>query len=109
MRYIFIICFLVLLSFLPVGAVNLSAENALFSLTKDVNYDVTVQLSDGILSKIKNIYVVGTVEIKDKAFLVAELQNDVKRAVCLIALDSIKTIVPSNSSQESLVSEASLK
>ena len=109
MRNMLITCFLALLFFSPVGAVNVSAEESMFSLTKDVNYDVTAQLSEGILSKIKNIHVVGTVEIKDKVFLVAELQNDVKRVVSLVALDSIKTIVPSNSSQESFISETSLK
>lgn len=109
MRYIAIAYVLILLLFSPVGAINASAKDALFSLTKDVNYDVTVQLSNGMLSKIRNTRVIGTVEIKDRVFLVVELQNDVKMAVCLVALESVKTIVPSNTSQVSLISESSLK
>jgi len=109
MRYIFIICVLALFFFSPVPPVNAATDEALFSLTKDVNYDVTVQLTQGIISKIRNVYVVGTVKISDKTFVVVESQNNVKKTNCLLALDSIKTIVPSNTSQESLISESSLE
>ena len=109
MRRIFIICILVLLFSSSVYAGSASPDEAKFSLTKDVNYDVTSQLAKGILSKIKNVHVAGMVQIQDKTFIVAELQNDIKRATCLIALDTIKTIVPSSSTQESLISESSLK
>lgn len=109
MRYILIVGVLVSLLLSPICGPRAQAEESLFSLTKDVNYDITVQLSQGIISKIKNIHVLGTVEIAGKAFLVAELQNDVKATKSLIVLDSIKTIVPSNSSHETLISDSSLK
>jgi len=109
MRYMLIIGILVSLILAPICGFQVQAEEGLFSLTKDVNYDITVQLSQGIISKIKNIHVVGTVEIASKVFLVVELQNEVKAANSLIVLDSIKTIVLSNTAHETLISDNSLK
>ncbi|MDD5477548.1 MAG: hypothetical protein PHG87_05040 [Candidatus Omnitrophica bacterium] len=109
MRYILIISILASLLLAPICGFKAQAEEGLFSLTKDVNYDITVQLSQGIVSKIKNVRVLGTVEIAGKVFLVAELQNEVKAAKSLIVLDSIKTIVPSNTAHETLISDSSLK
>ncbi len=109
MRYILIIGILVSLLLARFCGSKAQAEEGLFSLTKDVNYDITVQLSQGIVSKIKNIHVLGTVEIAGKAFLVVEFQGDVKAANSLIVLDSIKTIVPNNTSHETLISDNSLK
>ncbi|MBU4303756.1 MAG: hypothetical protein KKC39_04190 [Candidatus Omnitrophica bacterium] len=109
MRYILITGILVSLLLAPLCGSKAQAEEGLFSLTKDLNYDITVQLSQGIISKIKNIHVVGTVEIAGKVFLVAEFQNEVKAANSLIALDSIKTIVPSNTAHETLIADNSLK
>lgn len=109
MRYILIIGILVSLLLAPICAFKTQAEEGLFSLTKNVNYDITVQLSQGIISKIRNIRVLGTVEIAGKSFLVAELQNEIKAANSLIILDSIKTIVPANTSHETLISDDSIK
>lgn len=109
MRHILVIIFLVSSLLAPICGSKAQAEEGLFSLTKDINYDITVQLSQGIISKIKNIRVFGTVEIAGKIFLVAELQNDAKAANSLIVLDSIKTIVPSNTLHETLISDNSLK
>lgn len=109
MRYILIIGILVFLLLAPICGSKSQAEEGLFSLTKNVNYDITVQLSQGIISKIKNICVLGTVEIAGKVFLVVELQNEIKAVKSLIVLDSIKTIVPSNTSHETLISDNSLK
>jgi len=109
MRYILVISILVFLLLALICGSKVQAEEGLFSLTKDVNYDITVQISQGIISKIKNICVRGTVEIANKVFLVVEFQNEVKAANSLIALDSIKTIVPSNTSHETLISDNSLK
>lgn len=69
MRYILIIGILVSLLLADICGAKAQAEEGVFSLTKDVKYDITVQLSQGIISKIKNIHVLGTVEIAGKAFL----------------------------------------
>ena len=109
MRYIIIISIFISLFSAPICESEVYAEEGLFSLTEDIDYDVTVQLSQGIISKIKNIRVIGTVEIANKTFLVGEFKSDAKTTKSLIVLDSIKTIVPSRTSHETLISDISLK
>jgi len=107
MRNALITCITVSLLLLLICVYETSAEEGLFSLTKDVNYDITVQLSREMVSKIKNVRVVGTVEVAGKAFLIVELQGEIKTVNCLIILDSIKTILPVNTSHESLIQYSS--
>ena len=109
MRYIMIASILASLLLAPICGSGVQAGEGLFSLSEDIDYDITVQLSQGIISKIKNIRVIGTVEIASKTFLVGEFKNDPKTTKSLIVLDSIKTIVPSRTSHETLISDISLK
>ena len=105
MRYIIICSIMFFLLLAPICGFQAQAEEGLFSLTKDVNYDITVQLSQGMISKIKNLRVLGTVEITGKLFLVVELQNEAKVAKSLVALDSIKTILPNGTTHETIISD----
>lgn len=109
MRCIMIIGILALLLSAPICGSEVQAAVRSFYLTENIDYDITVQLSEGIISKIKNIRVFGTVEIASKVFLVVELQNNLRIDKSLIALDSVKTILPSNTSHDTLISDSSLK
>jgi hypothetical protein len=79
-------------------------ETTIFSLNKDADYDITVELSQGLISKVTRVRIVGITEINNKSFLIILPQGFAKTENALISLDSIKTILPTNNAAETIVS-----
>jgi hypothetical protein len=82
-----------------------SADEGVFSLEKGVKYTIILELNQVFAYKIKDAYVLGTVEISGKSFLLVQIQGLTKEAPALIAVDSVKAILPQTNIQETLIQQ----
>lgn len=86
-----------------------SADENKFSLEKGVKYTIIVELNQAFAYKIKNVYVTGTIEIGTKTFLSITINGLTKEAPALIAVDSIKAIIPQINIQDELIQQPQSK
>ena len=105
---------IVLIALIVFGALFISltkssAEEGVFSLEKNVKYTIILELNQAFVYKIKDVYVLGTVEISKKSFLLLQIQGLAKEAPALIAVDSVKAIIPQINVQETLIQQPQSK
>ena len=100
-----LIAFLVLFIY----TVNSFADEGQFTLEKDLKYTIILELNQNFSYKIKDVYVTGTVEIDKKSFLSVRVQGLVKESTALLALDSIRAIIPQINIQEELIQQPKSK
>ena len=94
----------VVIFFTVVSATEIFAEDqGVSAFSKDAAYDVTVELSKGMVAKIKRVNISGVVEINNKLFLVASSQGVAKPENAFINFDSVKMILPANGVSEAIV------
>lgn len=83
------------------------AQESPFNLEKDLKYTIILELNQTFAYKLKDVTVVGTVEIDKKTFLSVRIQGLIKESLALISLDSIKAIIPQINTQEELIPQKS--
>lgn len=107
-KRIILICLISFVAFF-VPITNSSADENVFSLEKGVKYTIILELNQAFAYKIKDVYVLGTVEISKKSFLLVQIQGITKEAPALIAVDSVKAILPQINIQETLIQQPQSK
>ena len=85
------------------------ADEGAFSLEKGVKYTIILELNQALAYKIKDAYVVGTVDIGKKSFLLIQIQGLTKEAPALIDVSSVKAILPQTNIQEVLIQQEKSK
>jgi len=104
-KIIFIWLIIIGVTFISVTKSHAEESENKFSLEKGVKYTILLELNQSFAYKIKDAYVVGTVEIGNKTFLLVQMQGLVKEAPALIAVDSVKAILPQVNLQETLIQQ----
>jgi hypothetical protein len=64
-----------------------------------VEYDIKVELSQGVVSDIKRVHILGTTDIK----MIVQSEGFQKSGTVFVALDSVKLIIPSDSAKSFIV------
>lgn len=104
-KVIFIWLILIGVTVVPVTKSYAQESENKFSLEKGVKYTIILELNQSFAYKIKDVYVVGTVDISKKNFLLVQIQGLIKEAPALIAVDSVKAILPQVNLQETLIQQ----